>query len=496
MKILKYIIPAVLVMFGLGACENMDELYKDYLKEGSIYSGKISDLNVHSGYERVVLSWNNPSDNVSKKIYIGYGMSEAEEEIIIDEMVDSYEITDLSDYTTYFFDVRTMDEYGNKSLASTVTTQVFTHVHLEGVGVPVFSIIRDQEVGAAQIAINNLSGPTNFFTGIVWSCKNDAGELLAQGEHIIKPVDLEASIAKYNGTNVIYLADDSWIYDAEDFDLGETYNFEYTISYFPCIFREKTMDGYYVYDKICSDSVPVDGSAAAVCIEGSIDAGNAEARFELDKTPFTFLSDERLYGLYWSNGAPLPLVTLNGKEVESSVIYVKGGYRNATHDNPVGPIETIWDNATSVDTGTGKTTYGATFWHNNSYGYPYSFFIDFGREVNIYAMRFFHALGATGGYSPKDFELWVSNDQNPNDGILEGWTKLGDYSNPSGPNTTYDQAYVEGIRHSIYGDDTYTPTFRYFRWVGKTELGPFDAATSTSRIAELKFYGKESVAEE
>lgn len=496
MKIMKYIIPAVLVMLGLGACENMDDLYKDYLKEGSIYSGKIEDLSVHSGYERVVLSWNNPMDEVSKKIYIGYGLSEVEKEIIIDEMVDTYEITDLSDYTTYFFDVRTMDAYGNKSLASTITTQVFTYVHLESVGAPVFSIIRDENVGAAQIIISNLSGPTNFFTGIEWKCKDSSGITVADGEHIIDPLDLEAYIAKYNGTNVTSLADNAWIYDAELFDIGESYTFEYSISYFPCIFREKTVDGYYVYDKICSDSVPVEGGAAAVCIAGEIEQGNAEARFELDKTRITFLSDERLYGSYWINGAPTPLVSMDGVEHETSKIYVKGGYRNATHDNPTGPIETIWDEATVIDSSTGLTTYGATFWHNNGYGYPYSFFMDFGREINIYAIRFFHALGATGGYAPKDFELWVSNDQNPDDGILDGWTKLGDYSNPLGSNTTYNQAYVEGIRHSIYGDDRYTPTFRYMRWLGKTELGPFDAATATSRIAELKFYGKESVAEQ
>lgn len=496
MKIMKYIIPAVLLMFGLGACENMDNLYKDYLKEGSIYSGKIDNLNVHSGYERVVLTWNNPADNVSKKIYIGYGLSEVEKEIVIDEMVDTYEITGLSDYTTYFFDVRTMDAYDNKSLASTITTQVFTHVHLEGIGEPVFSILLDEEVGAAQVAINNLSGPTNFFTGIEWKCKNSAGEIVAEGDHIIDPLDLEAYIAKYHGTNVTYLADSEWIYDAEVFALNQSYTFDYTISYFPSIFREKTMDGYYVYEKICSDAVPVEGSTSAMCIAGEIDSGNAEARFELDKSKITFLSDELLYGSYWQNGAPTPLVTLNGQEVESSKIYIKGEYRNATHDNPKGPIETIWDDVTAVDSGTGKTTYGATFWHNNGYGYPYSFFIDFGRGVRIYAIRFFHALGATNGYAPKDFELWISNDDNPADGILDGWTKLGNYSNPSGSNTSYDQAYVEGIRHSIYGDDTYTPIFRYMRWVGKTEIGPYDAATATSRIAELKFFGKESVAEE
>ena len=496
MKILKYIVPAVLVMLGFGACENMDKLYKDYLKEGSIYSGKIADLNVHSGYERVVLSWNNPTDDVSKRIYIGYGLSDVEKEIVIDEMVDTYEITGLSDYTTYFFDVRTMDAYDNKSLSSTITTQVFTHVHLESVGAPVFSIVVDDEVGAAQVAINNLSGPTNFFTGIEWKCMDEAGAVLAQGDHIIDPLDLEAYIAKYRGTNVTYLADDSWICDADTFEVGKNYTFEYTISYFPSIFREKTVDGYYIYEKICSDSVPVEGAATAICIAGDIDQGNAEARFELDKSRITFLSDELLYGSYWLNGAPMPLVQLNGQEVESKDIYVKGGYRNATHDNPQGPIETIWDNATAVDAGTGKTTYSATFWHNGGYGYPYSFFIDFGREVKIYAIRFFHALGATGGYSPKDFELWISNDQLAADGILNDWTKLGDYSNPAGTNTTYDQAYVEGIRHSINGDDTYTRTFRYLRWTGKTEIGPFDPATATSRIAELKFYGKEAVAEE
>ena len=81
MKRVKYIIPALLMMLGLASCENMDWLHKEYLQEGSIYAGKISDLEVEAGFERAVLKWKNPKDLVSKKIRIGYGLSAVEGDI-------------------------------------------------------------------------------------------------------------------------------------------------------------------------------------------------------------------------------------------------------------------------------------------------------------------------------------------------------------------------------------------------------------------------------
>ena len=65
MKKIKYLIPAVALMFGLASCDNMDELYKDQKVEYSIYSSKASGIAIQPGFKRATVTWNVPTDQVA-----------------------------------------------------------------------------------------------------------------------------------------------------------------------------------------------------------------------------------------------------------------------------------------------------------------------------------------------------------------------------------------------------------------------------------------------
>lgn len=116
---LRYILTLLLIsMIGFYACESMDDNYKQYLGEYN-YSGKIDSLRVYPGYERVILAWDNPRDQKSKKIKIIYGADQTE--IVYDQLVDSVSIDGLAAGTGYEFTVYTMDNNGNLSVPTSVT---------------------------------------------------------------------------------------------------------------------------------------------------------------------------------------------------------------------------------------------------------------------------------------------------------------------------------------------------------------------------------------
>lgn len=79
-NILGTLLAATVALGGLAACDNMDALYTQYMQEQT-YSGKISNLQGQSGTGRVVLTWTNPEDQISKKIKIVYGDDKQEKPV-------------------------------------------------------------------------------------------------------------------------------------------------------------------------------------------------------------------------------------------------------------------------------------------------------------------------------------------------------------------------------------------------------------------------------
>ena len=121
MKI-KHIVGLLLItMLTFHACESMDDNFREYLGEYN-YSGKITNLRVYPGYERVVLAWDNPKDQKSKTIKIVYGPDSTE--VAYDSMVDSVSVEGLVAGTGYEFIVYTLDDKNNISVPVSVTASL------------------------------------------------------------------------------------------------------------------------------------------------------------------------------------------------------------------------------------------------------------------------------------------------------------------------------------------------------------------------------------
>lgn len=124
-------------------------------------------------------------------------------------------------------------------------------------------------------------------------------------------------------------------------------------------------------------------------------------------------------------------------------------------------LEKIWD---------GKTT-GAANSFNGKVGepFPQHFTIDLGTTAALTRMMYWPKAVSGDSYTttPRYFEIWGSNDPDP-DGGWENWTKIldGEYVKPSGlPGSEYtpeDRAYsLAGIEYTFPEE---TPPYRYIRF--------------------------------
>lgn len=249
MKKLKYIIPAVLMAFGFASCENMDELYKDYQIDVTHYSTKISGLGSISGYERAILNWTNPKDQVAKGIRVSYGEGVDEKTLEFNELISECEVTGLT-ATAYEFRVSTLDSHGNPSIPVSRTVSVFTSGALSAMDLPAFTAVAD-DAGTYTVVVKNVSSPMSMFGGsLKVTLKNEAG----------------ASITLPEYTETVNYADKRTKFLEKKFEgvaLSEgAWTAEYTIVVHPTNFRDKTTDGWLRYTSVCIDTVPVSGSAS------------------------------------------------------------------------------------------------------------------------------------------------------------------------------------------------------------------------------------------
>jgi hypothetical protein len=162
MKKIKYLIPAVALMFGFASCDNMDELYKDYKADYSIYSTPVGSVSGIPGKERVILSWKNPQDKVAKGIKIYW--NEGEESVTLNEMVEEYSIEGLA-AGTYVFEVRTFDAWGNESLLKSATVKAYGPDDIRNVPMPAFSIAVAEDY-THVLNISDVSSPVGNWGGL------------------------------------------------------------------------------------------------------------------------------------------------------------------------------------------------------------------------------------------------------------------------------------------------------------------------------------------
>ncbi len=160
MKI-KYIIILLLsAIFGFYACESMDDNYKQYLGENN-YSGKIDNLRVYPGYERVILAWDNPRDQKSKSVRIIYGSDSVH--VNYEQLVDSVSIDGLVSGTGYEFIIYTIDGSGNLSIPTSVTAFPISANFVESLTAP--SLVVDVQNNEQALSIIGLSNVMMRFSG-------------------------------------------------------------------------------------------------------------------------------------------------------------------------------------------------------------------------------------------------------------------------------------------------------------------------------------------
>lgn len=103
------------IVLAFGACDSMEDNYKDYLNNVQQYSPSIRNLTHIDSLHTIELFWENPPGDLAVKIKIDWG----EDSIIIDEMADYYKLENL-EIRGYDISVYTIDRYGNLSVPVTI----------------------------------------------------------------------------------------------------------------------------------------------------------------------------------------------------------------------------------------------------------------------------------------------------------------------------------------------------------------------------------------
>ena len=259
MKKIKFLIPAVAMVFGLASCDNMDELYKDEKVDYSIYSTMVEGLNTQSGYKRAMLSWTNPTDEIAKTIKISY--NEGESVININEMVDEYIVNDLA-AGTYNFEVRTLDKWGNESLPVTKSVKVYGEQDAEYLARPSVSISVNEATQTHVLKFAGVSGAMSMWGGkMEFTLTGPDGVTTELNTSLNKEFNqLEWKSFSWKDSSGKTLSISGYYSRATELsvDLGKlaggTYTVNYTTNAYPANFKTKG-NGIICYTAVCLDAL-------------------------------------------------------------------------------------------------------------------------------------------------------------------------------------------------------------------------------------------------
>ena len=181
---------------------------------------------------------------------------------------------------------------------------------------------------------------------------------------------------------------------------------------------------------------------------------------KLDKKPWSFLANQYLYGSKWNYASN------DNPDKQTPFAEYMGTFRNDSLKNAPasayeGRIEKFWDDILFT-----RNPENLNIFNTGEYGYPYSYFIDMGRVVKGSRVRYHQrTLDSYGNENVQTFQLWISDDNNPADGV-DDWELVGTYKIIK-PADQYeaDLAAEAGHEFILYPDETkYTKPFRYLRF--------------------------------
>ncbi len=575
MKTLKYILLAAICSFAFAACENMDWLHKEYLQNPSMHSAELPYVKVGAGFERVEVEWAHPTDQVSTGLRIRYGLGNNLEEVILskedvqnaiigtwknenllpststdnsdeegeegedeeEEIVEvkeyplcRYELTGLSNFSTYFFYICSMDNFGNPSLISETNIEIYTKQKFGGENFPIVARPKfylydnaktDPSLTGHRLVIKELSGIINICSGIEWKLKDAEGSVVAEGTYDRAEKDAEVENGnpeqttnlstlywdrQYERSQFVELSNEWEAIDGIDNDAR--YSVEFTYHFYPCVFMDKFGKGYY-YQDVCVDCVYLEGSQDVTVEElgWKIEDPNSHpisknlwSWFWRSENNIDYLKP--LYGTFWyelSKDVNLSLMKTEYPEEDYPHLYENGNamtpasfYQDPTTWDKYSPVR-LSDEMLISDPDTGRETYMDSYWKASRAGeYPYSLIFSTGQDVmlNRIGMTFSRDFDNIG--TPGVYELWVSNDKTEENGILDDWEKVATFTQTieAMGEYSYDDKYVDGVIWHLFEDaEQMTKRCRYIRIRVLEDLS--NSTTSVPSISEIFLYGIE-----
>ena len=181
----------------------------------------------------------------------------------------------------------------------------------------------------------------------------------------------------------------------------------------------------------------------------------------ISKKEWSFLRDQLLYGDKWDyDSSPNPFEQKPFDEFKGT--YRSDSFMNAPMSYREGRIEKFWDNEYDYEPKLNLNYFNTgTEWGTGG-GYPFSYYIDLGREIQGSRFKIWQrdAWGMLyGGENVERWQIWISDDKDPSDGVFDGWEYVGTYQivQPSNVIEARNEAR-DGHEYLFYPDE---PRLRY-----------------------------------
>lgn len=207
----------------------------------------------------------------------------------------------------------------------------------------------------------------------------------------------------------------------------------------------------------------------------------------ISKKQWSFLRNNLLYGNKWdynSSSNPfdqVPLEAYRGTWRDDSM-------KNARETYYEGRVEKFWDNEYDYE-----PKLNLNYFHTGPQSYPFSYFIDMGREIKGSRFKIWqrNAWGMLyGGENVEIWEIWISDDKDPADGVFDGWEYVGRYkiTQPSNVIEARNEAR-DGHEYMFYPENPrFTKPFRYLRYKGIKQYGNGNSGCTS----EITVFGTEA----
>lgn len=207
----------------------------------------------------------------------------------------------------------------------------------------------------------------------------------------------------------------------------------------------------------------------------------------ISKRQWSFLRNQLLYGNRWDYSSHTdPLQQKPLPEFQST--FRSDSIMNARESHVEGRIEKFWDNEYDYE-----PKLNLNYFHTGAQSYPFSYFIDMGREIQGSRFKIWqrNAWGMLyGGENVEIWEIWISDDKDASDGVFDGWEYVGRYRivQPSNVIEARNEAR-DGHEYLFYPENPrFTKPFRYLRYKGIKQFGGGNSGCTS----EITVFGTEA----